>query len=125
MSVKVLIVDDSLFAIATIRRVLENMPQFEVVGEAVDGRSAYQQAKTLEPDLITLDNILPDTIGTKLIKPLKKLNPEGKILMVSAIQQTAVTQDALALGADGYLVKPFREEELKERLSTLGLSVQF
>lgn len=125
MSVKVLIVDDSVFAIATIRKVLENMPDFEVVGEALDGRSAYKKAKTLEPDLITLDNILPDTIGTKLIKPLKKINPEGKILIVSAIQQASVTKEALELGADGYLVKPFRDDELKEQLQAIGLSINY
>ena len=122
---KVLIVDDSAFAIATIRKVIESMPGYEVVGEAVNGRAAYQKTKSLKPDIITLDNILPDTIGTKLIKPFKKLNPNIKILMISAIQQSAVTKEALELGADDYLVKPFKEDELMDHIEALRLGIQF
>jgi len=123
MSTKVLIVDDSSFAIATIRKVIEKMDDYEVVGDATNGKTAFQKAKKLEPDIITLDNILPDTIGTKLIKPLKKLNPDVKIIMISAIQQSAVTEEALALGADDYLVKPFKDEELISTISEAGLSI--
>ena len=123
MSLKVLIVDDSAFTIASIRKTVEAMDGYEVIGEAIDGRSAYKKAKTLKPDIITLDNILPDTIGTKLIKPFKKLLPYVKILMVSAIQQHSVTQEALDLGADEYLVKPFKDEELMEAIKALSVSI--
>ncbi|MGB0521314.1 MAG: response regulator [Flammeovirgaceae bacterium] len=120
---KVLIVDDSSFAISMIRKVVESMEGYEVVGEAKDGRSAYKQAQNLNPDIITLDNILPDTIGTKLIKPLKKLDPDVKILMISAIQQATVTQEAIDLGADDYLVKPFQDRELIEALTDLKVNI--
>ena len=123
MATKVLIVDDSAFAIASIRKIIELLDGYEVVGEAKDGRSAYKKAKTLNPDIITLDNILPDTIGTKLIKPFKKLNPEVKILMVSAIQQASVTQEAIDLGADDYLVKPFTDKDLSEALHGLKINI--
>lgn len=125
MSTKVLIVDDSAFAIATIRKVIESLEGYEVVGEAKDGRTAYKKAKTLNPDIITLDNILPDTIGTKLIKPFKKLDPNVKILMISAIQQKFVTEEALELGADEYLVKPFKEDDLVDALHSLKVGIQW
>lgn len=123
MATKVLIVDDSVFAISSIRKIIERLNDYEVVGEAKDGRSAYQKAKNLNPDIITLDNILPDTIGTKLIKPFKKLDPNVKILMISAIQQASVTQEAMELGADDYLVKPFQDNELEEALHGLKINI--
>ena len=116
---KVLIVDDSSFAIATIRKVIEKMHGYEVVGEATNGKTAFQKVKKLEPDISTLDNILPDTIGTKLIEPFKKINPDVKIIMISAIQQSVVTQEALELGADDYLVKPFKDEELINTINAI------
>jgi len=125
MSTKVLIVDDSTFAIATIRKVIESMDGYEIVGEAKDGKTAYKKAKTLNPDIITLDNILPDTIGTKLIQPFRKLDPNVKILMISAIQQASVTKEALELGADEYLVKPFKDEDLIEALRSLKVGIRW
>ena len=83
-----------------------------MVGVANDGATALSMARELHPDLITLDNILPDMIGMNMIKSFKTDNPSVKIVMVSAIQQQSIIDQAISLGADSYLVKPITKENL-------------
>ena len=118
MSKKVLIVDDSLYMQTIIKEALLEA-SFDVVGVAGDGESAIDMAVELAPDFITLDNILPDMLGLDVIKALKEENVESKILMVSAVGQQSVINTGMALGADGYLVKPFTTEQLLEQVQTI------
>ena len=86
MPKKVLIVDDSNYTQSVIKKALQSQSEYEVVGVANDGASALVMARELKPDLITLDNILPDMIGMNMIKSFKSDNANVKIVMVSAIQ---------------------------------------
>ncbi|MFT5617617.1 MAG: two-component system chemotaxis response regulator CheY [Arenicella sp.] len=115
MSKKVLIVDDSLYMQSIIKDALESAG-YEILGVAGDGESAIDMAIELSPELITLDNILPDMLGLDVIKALKEEKVESKILMVSAVGQQSVINTGIALGADGYLVKPFTTEQLLEKI---------
>ncbi len=115
MSKKVLIVDDSLYMQSIIKDALEGAG-YEVVGVAGDGESAIDMAIELSPELITLDNILPDMLGLDVIKALKEERVSSKILMVSAVGQQSVINTGIALGADGYLVKPFTTEQLLDKI---------
>ncbi len=116
MAKKVLIVDDSNYTQSVIKKVLQDSTAYEVVGIANDGSSALKLAKQLMPDIVTLDNILPDMIGMNMIKSLKNDNPELKVVMVSAIQQQSIIDQAMALGADSYLVKPITKDNLMAAL---------
>ena len=118
MSKRVLVVDDSLYMQSIIKSTLEEAG-YEVVGLAANGESAVDMALETEPDIITLDNILPDMLGLDVIKVLKEENVSSKILMVSAVGQQSVINTGLALGADGYLVKPFTGEQLIERIKSI------
>lgn len=118
MSKKVLIVDDSLYMQAIIKDALEEAG-YEILGTASDGESAIDQAIELKPELVTLDNILPDMLGLDVIKALKEEQPDLKILMVSAVGQQSVINTGISLGADGYLVKPFTSEQLIEKLKEI------
>jgi two-component system, chemotaxis family, chemotaxis protein CheY len=112
MNKKVLIVDDSLYMRTMINEALKSAG-YEVVGQAANGESAIDLALELNPDLITLDNILPDMIGTDILKVLKQ--DEGiasKIIMISAVGQESVIQEGMSLGAADYIVKPFTTEGL-------------
>lgn len=109
---KVLIVDDSNYTQSVIKKAIQNHPDYEVIGVANDGASALTMARDLKPDLITLDNILPDMIGMNMIKVFKSDNAGVKIVMVSAIQQQSIIDQAISLGADSYLVKPITKENL-------------
>lgn len=112
MPKKVLIVDDSNYTQSVIKKILSDDSKYEVVGVAKNGALAMKLSKELAPDIITLDNILPDMIGMNMIKALKKDLPSLRVIMVSAIQQQSIIDQAIALGADSYLIKPITEENL-------------
>ena len=112
MSKTVLIVDDSLYMRTLINEALVGAG-FKVVGQAGNGESAIDMAIELQPDLITLDNILPDMIGTDILRVLKQEeNIHSKVIMISAVGQESVIQEGLRLGAADYIVKPFTSEGL-------------
>ena len=110
---KVLVVDDSLYMRTVIKDALEEAG-FEVVGLAANGESAIDMAMDLEPDVITLDNILPDMIGTDIIRVYKAEGLNSKIVMVSAVGQESVINEGISLGASAYIVKPFTSEQIVE-----------
>ena len=112
MSKTVLIVDDSLYMRTLINEALVGAG-FNVVGQAGNGETAIDMAIELQPDLITLDNILPDMIGTDILRVLKQEeNIRSKVVMISAVGQESVIQEGLSLGAADYIVKPFTSESL-------------
>lgn len=113
MAKKVLIVDDSIYMRSLIKNSLEEAG-YEVVGEAPNGETAIDLAMELRPDLITLDNILPDMMGFEILKVLKEEGLESKVVMVSAVGQQTVVNKGKELGAEEYIVKPFTSEDLLE-----------
>ena len=113
MSKRVLVVDDSMYMRTLIKDALSK-EGFEIAGEAPNGESAIDLAMELKPDLITLDNILPDMIGTDILKVLMDEGLESKIIMVSAVGQQSVINEGIELGASDYIVKPFTAEDLVE-----------
>lgn len=113
MSKKVLIVDDSIYMRSLIRSALEEAG-FEVVGEAKNGETAIDLALDLQPDLITLDNILPDMMGFEILKVLRENGLASKVIMISAVGQQTVVNKGKELGASDYIVKPFTSEGLIE-----------
>ncbi|MEM6297265.1 MAG: response regulator [Bacteroidota bacterium] len=111
----VLIVDDSLYMRTVIREALEENGH-KIVGEAADGEEAIDLAVELQPDLITLDNILPDMLGLDIIRTLKDESVKSKIVMISAVGQQSVVNAGLGMGADKYIVKPFSTEQLLDAI---------
>lgn len=111
---RILIVDDSLYMRTMINDALQGAG-YEVVGQAANGEAAIDMAMSLQPDLITLDNILPDMIGTDILKVLKQDEKiASKVIMISAVGQESVIQEGMSLGASDYIVKPFTSESLVE-----------
>ncbi|PWJ39398.1 response regulator [Sediminitomix flava] len=113
MSKKVLIVDDSLYMRTIIKDALSSQGH-EIVGQAANGEEAIDMALELSPDLITLDNILPDMLGLDILKTLREEELQAKIIMISAVGQQSVVDEGLKLGLDDYIVKPFTPEQLNE-----------
>lgn len=111
MSKTVLIVDDSIYMRSLIKSALEGAG-YEVIGEAPNGETAIDLALETQPDLITLDNILPDMMGFEILKVLKEEAVGAKVIMVSAVGQQTVVNKGISLGASEYIVKPFTEEDL-------------
>jgi two-component system chemotaxis response regulator CheY len=116
---KVLIVDDSLFMRQTIKNALINSGKYTVIGEAATGDQGIEMSLDLQPDLITMDNILPDMLGIDIVKELRKEEVPAKIIMVSAVGQESIIQESKTSGANDYLVKPFTNEVFIERIDKL------
>ena len=108
---KILIVDDSTYIRSTIRATLESN-QFEVIGEAGTGEQAIDMISELNPDIVTLDNILPDMTGIDVLKACNSSKVNPYIIMISAVGQESAMREALELGARHYLVKPFDHHAL-------------
>tara|TARA_B100000809_G_C15068664_1_gene505152 strand:- start:403 stop:771 length:369 start_codon:yes stop_codon:yes gene_type:complete len=112
MGKTVLVVDDSMYMRTLIKDALTTAG-YNVIGEAENGESAIDQAMELDPDLITLDNILPDMIGTDILRVVKQEEAlKSKVIMISAVGQESVIQEGMSLGAEAYIVKPFTAEQL-------------
>ncbi|MNP37324.1 Chemotaxis protein CheY [compost metagenome] len=95
---------------------------FEVVGEAQDGAQAVEKFKELHPDLITMDITMPEMDGIAALKEIKKLDPNARVIMCSAMGQQAMVIDAIQAGAKDFIVKPFQSDRVIEAINkTLGL----
>lgn len=116
----VVIIDDSMYMRTLISTALKGTGNYEIVGQAGTGSEGIELALDHEPDIITLDNILPDMIGLDIIKELRAEGIESKIIMISAVGQDDVVAEAKTNGANDYLVKPFTSEVLVERIEAMG-----
>ncbi|MEY4605202.1 MAG: hypothetical protein RIT43_2494 [Bacteroidota bacterium] len=116
---KVLIVDDSMYMRTMISSALGATGRYEVIAQAGTGSQGIELALEYEPDLITMDNILPDMIGIDIVKELRAEGVSSKIIMISAVGQDDVVQEGMANGAQDYLVKPFTPDVLVERIDKL------
>ena len=97
-------------------------PYFEVVGEAADGETAIDMILELNPDLVTLDNILPDMIGTDICKTINEDGGfTGKVIMISAVGQESIIQEGKDNGATDYIIKPFTNDDVKDVLEKNNL----
>lgn len=112
---KVLIVDDAAFMRLTIKTMLERNG-FEVAGDAANGLEAVQKYKQLKPDIVTMDITMPDMSGIDALKAILAMDPNAKVVMVSAMGQEALVREAIINGAKSFIVKPFREDQMIKTL---------
>lgn len=115
---KIMIVDDSNIIRNKISRVRKK-DKFEVVAKASNGKEAIKFAKVHHPDVVTMDLTMPEMDGLACIEALVNEHPDIRILVVSALSDKATGIRALTLGANGFLCKPFTEEDLQEALDEL------
>jgi DNA-binding NarL/FixJ family response regulator len=91
---------------------LDDESHLQVVSEVADGLEAVQQAEELQPDLILLDIGLPSLNGIEAARRILKLSPKSKILFVSQESSFEIVQEALRLGAHGYIHKMYMRSDL-------------
>ncbi|BBO31202.1 response regulator [Lacipirellula parvula] len=118
MSHTLLVTDDSMI----VREMIKDLAieaGWTVVGEAVNGQQAIEKYHELRPDAMTLDLVMPEYDGLHALRGVRALDPRAKILVVSAIDQTDVLQEALKLGAADFIVKPFAKDRAQRALATL------
>ena len=117
----ILVVDDSFYMRTMLKNILTDAGH-NVVGEAPNAEVAIKLVKELNPDLVTLDVILPDNTGLEVLKIIKEQVPDMKVVMVSAVGQNMIVEEALSLGALDYIVKPFSEEKVTSALEKIFVS---
>lgn len=104
---------------------LQKLPGFLVVGEASDGLMAIEKARELRPELILLDIGLPNLNGLEAARQIHKLVPESKILFASENRDWEIVEEALRIGALGYLVKSDAAKELLPAVESILKGKQF
>jgi len=118
MSATVMIVDDALFMRSIMRGIMQDKG-YTVVAEAASGIEAMKHLRTCNPDIITLDIILPDANGLDLLESILEVRPTVKVVVCSSISQEQIVKKALEHGAKAFIQKPFTPEKVIEVLQSL------
>jgi two-component system response regulator NreC len=118
--ISVLLVDDHDLLRAGLRSRLEQEPGIAVVGEADSAERAIVMARSLQPDLILLDLLLPRKSGFDAIPELAAVAPEAKVLIVSSQTAPSSIRRALTAGAAGYIPKRASDQELLKAIQLVA-----
>jgi DNA-binding NarL/FixJ family response regulator len=110
--IRVMIVDDHALVRLGFRRLLEDDPEIEVVGEAGDGEEAVEQDLKLKPDVVTLDYAIPQQNGALTARKILANRPDARILMLSMHAEPSYVENSRKAGACGYLLKNAIDLEL-------------
>ena len=110
--IRVLLVDDHALVRRGFRRLLEDDPDLEVVGEGSDGQQAEELARQLKPDVIVLDYALPGQNGALTARKILAAQPTVKILILSMHSEPSYVTQSREAGATGYLLKNALDLEL-------------
>ena len=110
--IRVLIVDDHALVRMGIRRLLDDLPDIEVVAEAENGETALALVKLHQPEVVLLDMKMPGIDGWEVTRRLKKTSPHVKVIAVTALSTEPLPSRVLQLGAMGYLTKESGPEEM-------------
>lgn len=113
-----MVVDDSNIIRNRIQRAYDNN-RFTLVATAINGADALEKFNIHRPAVVTMDLTMPNMDGLECIEKMVDIDPSVRILVVSALSDKATGIRALALGASGFLCKPFSEEELVKSLNEL------
>ena len=111
MDKTVLVVDDVPAVRKTISDILTTAG-YKVVGEAGDGAQALEVFTKTKPSVVTLDIVMPNVSGMDALKKIMKQDRDAKVIILSAMGQEHLVQEAIHLGAKDYMLKPFVAQEL-------------
>jgi len=115
----IVLVDDHAVVRAGVRRLLEQEPLFEVIGEADSGEKAYQIFGELKPDVMVMDLSMPGMGGLEGIRRILMRYEKAKILVLSMHEDLSFANQALKLGAKGYLTKNTLADDLVKSIETV------
>jgi DNA-binding NarL/FixJ family response regulator len=115
----IVLVDDHAVVRAGVRRLLEQEPLFEVIGEAESGEKAYQILAELKPDVMVMDLSMPGMGGLEAIRRILMRYEKAKILVLSMHEDLSFANQALKLGAKGYLTKNTLADDLVKSIETV------
>lgn len=115
-SLRLVVIDDHALFRRGLIGLLEEMPGFQVVGQAGDGQQAMSIIEQTHPDVILLDLNMPHMDGIETLRLLKERRVNARVLMLTISQDDADLLDAIRAGADGYLLKNTEPEDLRRAI---------
>ena len=118
---RLLVVDDALF----MRRLIGGVAAeagWEVAGEAANGEEAVALYSQLKPDLVTMDLVMPVMGGLEALRKIRQVDPQAKVVVVTALDQKQALMDSIRDGAIDFIVKPFERERVLNLLHKIGAS---
>jgi len=117
---RVLLVDDASFMRMMLKNILVGSG-YEVAGEAENGAKAIELYRTIKPDLVIMDIIMPEMGGIDAVREIVKGDPQAKILMCSSMGQQSLVVEAIQAGAKDFIIKPFQPSNVLEAVKkTVG-----
>ena len=119
MSIRILLADDHAIVRQGLRALLEKQPDMEVVGEAENGRKAFELARELLPDVIVMDITMPNLNGADATRQITREFPEVKVIALSIHSNKRFVVNMLKAGAAGYILKECLFEELVKAIRTV------
>jgi two-component system response regulator DevR len=120
MSLRIVIVDDHEVVRLGLRTLLENHPNFTVVGEAAAVKEAVQKTLLLRPDVVVMDVRLLGGSGIDACRQIVAQAPEIKVIMLTSYAEDELLFDAIAAGACGYVLKQIGSDDLVRALESVG-----
>lgn len=122
--IKVLVVDDNRRIVSILKDAIEKETDMEIVGTAADGEDALLQIRRTKPDVVLLDLIMPKIDGLEVMGRVQHPDfpHQPEIIVVSAVSQESVTEQAFALGAAYYILKPFDTRVVMSRIKSVSLT---
>lgn len=117
-SLKVLVIDDSPFIFKAVKRALEPKG-IEVIDNALNGKDGLELVEKHQPEIITLDVTMPVMDGIETASNIFKNNPDAKVIMMSAMGDEALIEEAKSLGVKHFIPKPFKADLLYTAIQDL------
>ena len=118
--INIILADDHAVVRAGVRRLLEQEPLFDVIGEAESGEKAYQLFGELKPDVMVMDLSMPGMGGLEAIRRILMRDEKAKILVLSMHEDLSFANQALKLGAKGYLIKNTLGDDLVKAIEAIS-----
>lgn len=118
-TVRIVIADDHEIFRRGLRSLLESHSDWQVCGEAVDGREAIEKVRELKPDVVVLDVTMPQVNGLEAAREIRRIVPESKVVILSQHEPALMRQSALAAGAGAYVTKSEVSRELMIAIETM------
>jgi len=114
--IRILIADDHQLVRQGLMALLSVKPGIEVIGQAADGVEAVELARSLEPDIVLLDLLMPNKDGIEATREIKAEDPDARILIITSFSEDENVYQAIKAGALGYLLKDSSPQELMQAI---------